>query len=56
MIAKNKHSPATLYLLNGKSSTQKQEEERKSARLTFNKKKSARSISQYHKWNPSQNK
>jgi len=51
MITKNKQSPATLYLLNAKNANQV-EEERKSARLSFNKKKSSRSISQYQKWNP----
>lgn len=50
MITKNKHSPATLYLLNTKNNN-KIEDEKKSARLTFNKKKSSRSISQYQKWN-----
>ena len=51
MITKNKQSPATLYLLNAKN-INKFEEQRKSARLSFNKKKSSRSISQYQKWNP----
>lgn len=53
MIGKNKQPPAaTLYLLGGKNST-KLEEERKSARPSFNNKKSSRSITQYHKWNAS---
>jgi hypothetical protein len=51
MIAKNKQTPATLFLLN-KNPLPKNEDERKSARLSFNKKKSSRSITQYQKFNP----